>query len=305
MSMVMVVWPYVVVGGVVLAIGLGMAWRGLFGDRARGRRRCPKCWYDMAGLATLRCPECGREQASERKLTVARRRWRMIVPGVLLAATGGVCGGAPWLARAGWIASAPRPVLVLAMYITDGPDTRLRDEFESRRSGWSAAAYSGWSPPTYGGNLPTARTGTGKARWPATSASGSATILATDLTWVERWCVRKVAIGMLERLSAPGAAPASSRTSRASWGWGGYGPPEADRPTGWLTWMGLDAAPAVDDLLAMAHRNGQGNEPEAAIELLVRLRLRTREVVGQMDAIAKQPGTAGVRVAAIHAIATA
>ena len=33
----------------------------MFGDRARGRRRCPRCWYDMSGATLLKCPECGRE----------------------------------------------------------------------------------------------------------------------------------------------------------------------------------------------------------------------------------------------------
>lgn len=32
------------------AIGLVLALWALFWDRAKGRRRCPKCWYDLAGL---------------------------------------------------------------------------------------------------------------------------------------------------------------------------------------------------------------------------------------------------------------
>ena len=30
-------------------IGLLLVFWGLWGDRSRGRPRCPKCWYDMRG----------------------------------------------------------------------------------------------------------------------------------------------------------------------------------------------------------------------------------------------------------------
>ena len=68
----------VVAAWVLLGAGLFVLFRALFGDRARGRRRCPKCWYDMAGLPprTVKeererfvCPECGARSS-------ARRNWR-------------------------------------------------------------------------------------------------------------------------------------------------------------------------------------------------------------------------------------
>jgi hypothetical protein len=65
------------IGGILLSLA-GVAWivRCLFADRARGRRRCPSCWYDFAGLATdSRCPECGRDDLTERHLARTRRRW--------------------------------------------------------------------------------------------------------------------------------------------------------------------------------------------------------------------------------------
>lgn len=64
-------------GGILLSLA-GIAWilRCLFADRARGRRRCPSCWYDFAGLAAnSRCPECGCEGLTERHLSRTRRRW--------------------------------------------------------------------------------------------------------------------------------------------------------------------------------------------------------------------------------------
>lgn len=72
-------------GGAAMALFAGwLAWRAMgrdwwIGRRAlregRTRRRCPKCWYDLAGLAALSCPECGHIAASERALRRSRRRW--------------------------------------------------------------------------------------------------------------------------------------------------------------------------------------------------------------------------------------
>ncbi len=59
----------------------------LIGDRSKGRRRCPRCWYDLAGVPTLepernadaahtRCPECGHIIRREHHTRRTRRRWR-------------------------------------------------------------------------------------------------------------------------------------------------------------------------------------------------------------------------------------
>lgn len=70
-------------GGVVIAISFGLfafalmlgIWAAI-GDRSRGRLRCPRCWYDMEGIDTPQCPECGKAIKSERHLRKARRmRW--------------------------------------------------------------------------------------------------------------------------------------------------------------------------------------------------------------------------------------
>jgi hypothetical protein len=34
-------------------IGLVLFYRGLLGDRSKGRVRCPKCWYDMRDRPAL------------------------------------------------------------------------------------------------------------------------------------------------------------------------------------------------------------------------------------------------------------
>lgn len=62
-------------GGGVIAFAFTLGAWGLLADRARGRRRCPGCWYDMADLADagrLVCPECGRDAGSPRALLRTR-----------------------------------------------------------------------------------------------------------------------------------------------------------------------------------------------------------------------------------------
>jgi hypothetical protein len=89
-------WAYLWTGLLALA-GLTIFLIALAAGRARGHRRCPRCWYDMSGATAafpLRCPECGREILTARELARTRRRWRLASLGVLLAA--------PLLAQIGW-----------------------------------------------------------------------------------------------------------------------------------------------------------------------------------------------------------
>lgn len=79
-------------GGVVAAVSLGLVlfslmlvvW-ALIGDRARGRLRCPKCWYDMTGIHDPRCPECGKDIKSPKHLRKSRRmRWPFALASVCI-----------------------------------------------------------------------------------------------------------------------------------------------------------------------------------------------------------------------------
>jgi hypothetical protein len=104
-----------------MAIGLAVAAAGLllwalFWDRSRGRRRCPRCWYDMKGVPGLRCPECGSDARRESRLLKTRRRWRWVGAAmVLVVASAPLCG---WLQyqRDGpdWWASRVPTVLIIA-----------------------------------------------------------------------------------------------------------------------------------------------------------------------------------------------
>lgn len=66
------------------ALGGWILQRALFGDRTRGRPRCPKCWYSMHLAPSLRCPECGTVARDERALLRTRRHWWRALLGVVV-----------------------------------------------------------------------------------------------------------------------------------------------------------------------------------------------------------------------------
>jgi hypothetical protein len=72
------------VGGLIAIILLGYCGYALFGDRARGEPRCPKCTHPFGNLAGTRCPECGHEAKSKRALLKPRRHWGRATIGFIL-----------------------------------------------------------------------------------------------------------------------------------------------------------------------------------------------------------------------------
>lgn len=138
------------VAGVLL-----LAW-ALVGDRARGRRRCPKCWYDLSaarpGSGGVTCPECGKNIAGERSLRRARRRWRwaMLACVVLVGA---------WASRAwhiarvhGWWRVAPDVVVIAFLPKTEAWCTHSwigsgHSVLTSARTGpYQRELYERWAP---------------------------------------------------------------------------------------------------------------------------------------------------------------
>lgn len=67
-------------------LGLALLTLGLFADRSRGRRRCPRCYYDLPGanFFPTTCPECGLSITSPHQLYRTRRRRAFIVPALAL-----------------------------------------------------------------------------------------------------------------------------------------------------------------------------------------------------------------------------
>lgn len=107
-------WLLTAVGVALGVIGLAVALWACFWDRSRGRRRCPKCWYNLSGAPGLLCSECGYVLRSERAFYRTRRRWRsMIAAGLILAV--GFTSLNLAVRRKGWRSLFPTTVLIALM----------------------------------------------------------------------------------------------------------------------------------------------------------------------------------------------
>lgn len=106
-------WIWLAFAIALLTCGIGLSAWALFWDRARGRRRCPRCWYDMAGAEGLRCPECGHVVKRERGLFKTRRRWGFAVLGVLVVLAGYGVSVTPRVRAHGWARGVPSAAIVL------------------------------------------------------------------------------------------------------------------------------------------------------------------------------------------------
>jgi predicted RNA-binding Zn-ribbon protein involved in translation (DUF1610 family) len=97
----------------VVLVGWALLW-----DRPRGRRRCPKCWYDMeasAEVAAVVCPECGNQIETDRELRKTRRRWGMALLALPLLAGAYAVPRAPDVHERGLVALVPTRVLIAAV----------------------------------------------------------------------------------------------------------------------------------------------------------------------------------------------
>jgi hypothetical protein len=103
-------WIVVATSGLMGGV---FVWCGLWRDRARGRMRCPRCWYDMSGVINLTCPECGTVHAHTRSLARTRRHWPAVVLGCALL-IGAVAASAAGRIRDGrWVRYLPTEALIL------------------------------------------------------------------------------------------------------------------------------------------------------------------------------------------------
>jgi hypothetical protein len=96
--------------------GLVITLLALFRDRARGRARCPSCWYDMSGAPALTCPECGRTAKSTRQLRRTRRRWRRAAVGITMLLLAPASSATRFKIER-WNALIPTTALVAAMAV--------------------------------------------------------------------------------------------------------------------------------------------------------------------------------------------
>lgn len=123
----------------IAAAGLGLAGvivliLALFRDRARGRRRCPKCWYDLSvsGEGNLRCSECGYKARRERKLYKTRRHWRWAGVGVVLLLGSYACRVTPDVRRHGWWSAVPTTLIIAVSPKVDLDESALIDSLLAR-----------------------------------------------------------------------------------------------------------------------------------------------------------------------------
>ncbi len=130
-------WITWLIWGLIGLIYLGMVillWWALFGDRARGRRRCPKCWYDMSYSSGTLCAECGYAATEEAQLCRTRRRplWGILAVTVCLALSVLINER---LRQNGWISMTSDRMLVLALPWSGQPPNPVADQliYRARR----------------------------------------------------------------------------------------------------------------------------------------------------------------------------
>ena len=108
----------------VAAVGIlgggGLLMWGLWGDRGRGKRRCPRCWHDLSRTEGMTCGECGFIAANEAKLHRPRRRFAVAGLGVLAILLGAGAAESLGSGRDLW-RLVPDRALVFALPWTAGP----------------------------------------------------------------------------------------------------------------------------------------------------------------------------------------
>jgi len=123
-----------VIGLLALLAGLVfLAWWALFADRAKGRRRCPRCWYDLAYTPGRTCPECGHTGRSEKEFSRTRRRWGLAI----LAMLAGSLVGGFIIDRAkyeGWMSYLPNTMLVWLLPVGGDANGLVISELDARMS---------------------------------------------------------------------------------------------------------------------------------------------------------------------------
>lgn len=118
-------WIFTMLAWLLLAVGvLGLAW-ALLWDRARGRKRCPKCWYSVDGVPEVggitTCPECGKATRKPRKLGKTRRRWGFAVLAILPMVGAYASYAYPIVRDHGWWRIAPDIVLIALVPYAEEP----------------------------------------------------------------------------------------------------------------------------------------------------------------------------------------
>ncbi|MEX2217115.1 MAG: hypothetical protein WD749_00015 [Phycisphaerales bacterium] len=123
-------WAAVLAGVPLALAGVVVVGLALLRDRARGRARCPRCWYELtpmvggalpepASFAGVVCPECGRSVVRARRLYRTRRHWRWAGVGVLVLGVGAWLAAWPWARGGEWRRWLPDTALIVLLPLVD------------------------------------------------------------------------------------------------------------------------------------------------------------------------------------------
>ena len=138
-------WVFWTCGALLAMLGAWWFYWSLFADRSRGRRRCPRCWYELGGAPGTRCPECGRDAGREVRLFKTRRWWTHAALAVVVLVLATASALTPRVRERGLWSALPT-TLVLGVEWVVGKKTvvrlsREREEriFEERLWNWQFA----------------------------------------------------------------------------------------------------------------------------------------------------------------------
>lgn len=125
-------------GWALVAIGMCVLAWALLGDRSKGRKRCPRCWYDMQGTPATAgghlCPECGHLARNGKQLLRTRRSRRVIACAMAFLVAGYLAFAIPQVmisGRTGWV---PTTALVLALPWMDSTSDQTKPPLASGRA---------------------------------------------------------------------------------------------------------------------------------------------------------------------------
>lgn len=106
-------WMLTALGIVQVACALVCA--AIWFDPSAGRRRCPRCWYEVDRVSGKRCTECGHESAAEHQFFRTRRKPGLAWTGALLLLLAWPALRATSIARTGIFAIVPTTLMILTL----------------------------------------------------------------------------------------------------------------------------------------------------------------------------------------------
>ncbi len=125
-------WLYFTLAGILGVLSLWLFYRGLFADRSRGRKRCPKCFYDLSAAPSNTCPECGRVIKKPRQFHKTHRYKGRTAIALLCFLLAGIAGLYPHVRMVGWTTYLPNSVLFRLLPTVESERDALWVEFERR-----------------------------------------------------------------------------------------------------------------------------------------------------------------------------